>query len=148
METSSQTQLNPQSRFEKTHSKVVHQRNGSETLVLDLKSGHYFCLEGVAAPIWEGATNGDSVEEIVDALRVYEDCPETMADLVIDFLSKMVAEELLLALEGSTEKSGGTAVEAAGAFIAPSYTKFTDLAELLLADPIHEIDLASGADAS
>ena len=58
-------EFNTNSRFKTAHSRIIHQYHVAETLIIDLDSGHYYCLEGSAPAIWEYAVTGTPGEQIV-----------------------------------------------------------------------------------
>lgn len=47
---------------------VVAQQVGEETVLLELDSGTYYSLNGVASAVWRGITDGLSIPELVDAV--------------------------------------------------------------------------------
>ena len=82
--------------------------------------------------------------------------PDNLGDIVSDFIRELVSENLLA--EDNDTSSISTSENAPFMevsdehgnmrFLPPKLSKFTDLSELLLADPIHEIDTISSAEAS
>lgn len=123
---------------------VISETVGGETIIVNLASGHYFSLQGTAVDIWQAVERGDAAENIVLELEQrYEAGDGEIGPSVQKLLDDFVAAELLVA-----ETNGAGSVAAAPAhdvgertpFVAPSFTTFTDMQDIILLDPVHEVD--------
>ncbi len=118
---------------------VVAENFDGQVVILNLANGHYFSLGGIAGEIWRLVMDGvglSSIEESVAAQR-----PELHAGAVA-FLQRLVDLGLIRA-EQSLQAAGvpdglewGTG--------APELETYDDLAELIFADPIHDVDEQAG----
>jgi hypothetical protein len=112
-----------------------------EAVILDLRSGTYFTLRGSAVDIWELVERNVSCARITEALSDRYDGSEAEIARVAEALLDELAEADLIAADSSIEpgevpRQG----ELKSAFPAPKIERFTDMQELLLLDPIHEVD--------
>jgi hypothetical protein len=74
-----------------------------EAVILSLKNGKYYGINGVGACIWKAMENPANLREIQSAvMREYDVDKETCRREVLSFLEKMTAEELI---EISDEKA-------------------------------------------
>jgi len=115
-----------------------------ETIIIDFESGVYFSTDGIGAAIWEEIRAGRPGEEIVaeTCLRYPQAEPECRRT-VEAFLALLHEEGLVVALaeELPTPPSGTVGSRAyPDRFVIPALTKYTDMQELLLLDPIHDVD--------
>lgn len=115
-----------------------------ETIIIDFESGVYFSTDGIGAAIWEEIRAGRPSEEIVaeTCLRYPQMEPECRS-AVEAFLALLLEERLVVAMaEGLPTPPPGTTGPRAypGRFVPPALTKYTDMQELLLLDPIHDVD--------
>lgn len=80
---------------------VLVRKAGDETVLLNLRTEHYYGLEGVGARFWELVETGTTFGEAVDALRSeYDVRADTLtADLMA--LSTDLRENGLLLVDGS-----------------------------------------------
>ena len=100
-------------------SHVVSDTLESDTIVIDIRSGAYYTLTPETSPLWMAIQS--------DLFYEFGQVPESDA-----LVSALLAEGLLTTdatvdysdIAGSTE----------------AFVKYTDMEELLLADPIHEVD--------
>jgi Coenzyme PQQ synthesis protein D (PqqD) len=122
---------------------VISQLIEGEVVVINLLTGSYYSLTGTAATIWEAAQRGLAGTRITDALAArYSDCGAGLEGIVNDFLKELQGESLII--PAADDMLAGdvwddTLVERQK-FVRPALKKFTDMQELLLLDPIHEVD--------
>ena len=75
---------------------VMSRQVDDETVLLDLKSGTYFGLDGVGKLIWEGVEGGSSLRETVKAIvSEYEVDPNRAETDVLEFADELVERGLL-----------------------------------------------------
>lgn len=136
--------LRPDSVFALGHSRLVHENaDPKDALLIDLEQGVYYHLEGAAATIWKSALDGLSLEAITIAVeRDYSACDDQMPAAVAAFVQALIDERLLTLARG-TANSASTAPPLGEhqrtPYRAPSLNRFTDLQDLLRADPICEV---------
>ncbi len=132
--------------FRVTGPKIVHEVFDDEVVIINLDTGTYYSVEGVAAEIWtriDGATEKEIIDDLTDR---YEAGEEEVAPLIMRFLNELQSEGLIVAAETLREKAaeGSNTIPGARAgraqFQAPVLRKFDDMQELLLLDPIHDFD--------
>lgn len=122
------------------HSKIFD----DEVVIIDMLSGVYFSLRGAAVDMWRLLEPGASPDAIVAALTTRYEAPgETVSAAARAFLALLATEGLIIA--GTTAVSAGVAAcgdapaPARTAFVPPELERFTDMQDLLLLDPIHEV---------
>lgn len=99
---------------------IVSDTLEGDTIVIDINSGAYYTLNPVAGEVWHKVKESGSVE--IGYSVEHDEC-----------LSELVAEALLIC-----ELPVGVGTGAAGT----AFTKYVDMQDLLLADPVHEVDEA------
>lgn len=99
---------------------VVSDTLGEDTIVIDIVSGAYYTLNPTAGEVWHQVKELGSVEIGFSAKS--DGC-----------LAELVAEGLL-----TCELPAGVGAGLSG----NAFTKYVDMQDLLLADPVHEVDEA------
>jgi Coenzyme PQQ synthesis protein D (PqqD) len=133
-------------RFRVNSPRVMHERIEGEVIVIDLATGSYYSLREAGAVIWTALERGAAQEEIVASLeRRYEASPEQIDAAVRGLLEELAAEGLIESAAENGEGQLDAAVPeeegASGeAFSAPVLEKHTDMQDLILIDPVHEVD--------
>ena len=127
--------------------RVAHQTIDGETIIIDFDNGAYYSTDKAGAEIWELVAKGLPELAICNTLAQRYGAHAELADEVTDFLAELQRESLIspLAAEGtppSAVVAANAPPPAAGApiFEKPKLGKYTDMQDLLLADPIHEVD--------
>lgn len=129
-----------ESRYGVKEPSVVYEVFDEEVVVLDLESGSYFSLRGSAAWIFQAAAGGASSGAIAAAYASTGDPGEVLA-AVGAFLDSLVGEGLLvLRPEPAAPSAQPDLPGNAEPFAPPRFEKFTDMKDLLLLDPIHDVD--------
>lgn len=127
-------------RFTAPPQRVAHERVEDEVIAINLAAGTYFSLRDSAADAWTLLIDGGDLEIVSAALADAHDleAEEITAD-VRAFIDALVEEGLL------TEEPDEPAVpvflsNVSGQYVAPIIERYDDMEELLLLDPIHEVD--------
>lgn len=116
-----------------------------EAVVLDLRSGFYFSLDPVASAIWEQLVAGATEAEIVGTLHArFEVTLADAAPAVEEFIARLHAEGLVITapLAGEREPASpppGGLDRPRAPFNRPLLTRYDDVQDLLLLDPIHDV---------
>jgi hypothetical protein len=133
------------SGFSAAHAEIAHERVEDEVIVINLRTGAYFSLIGAAADAWDLLLTTTALDDIAGAIaeRYGVDVTTVRTDLE-PFVRSLVDEDLLVATEPATSASAlddqAPAVERT--YRPPMLEKYDDMEELLLLDPIHEVDEA------
>lgn len=120
---------------------VVLEDFDDEIILVHLPQGAYYSVGGAGVALIRrlsrGTTRGGAVEA---AQRQFAGEAEAVRASVEAWLDQMVAEALV---RTSTEVAGAPDAAVAGdrpRFAPPTLEKYTDLRDLLLLDPIHDVD--------
>jgi hypothetical protein len=113
---------------------VISDEVGGETLAINLESGAYFVISPASLAIWSALTTG------VPAMALLEGATDPRQPALEAFLTKLLNAGLLRPVDspsepGEMEPWFGEDLE---------IQEFTDMADLLGLDPIHDVDEALG----
>ena len=124
---------------------VISETVGGETIIVNLASGHYFNLQGTAVDVWEGVAQEESTEQIVARLAGRYSAGEGEIEEAVDgLLAELQGAELVVpAGDGDiapvTVKAQHNGTELPP-FIPPTVARYTDMQDIILLDPVHEVD--------
>lgn len=122
---------------------VISEVIDGETIVLNFESGHYYSFNPSASEIWLALAAGIPVAATTESVaRRFAVDPASIRAEVESFVRRLEDENLVRrAADGATAAPAVRASDdaPAGAFSSPAFEKFTDMEELLLLDPIHEV---------
>jgi len=122
---------------------VTHELLDGEVIVVHVVTGAYYSLGGSAATIWGWLDRGAEIEAMCNRIVALNgaDPESTVADLH-RFTADLQAEGLISPLQsaaGSGVLLGESAEDGIVPFTSPKFEKYSDMEELLLVDPIHEV---------
>jgi hypothetical protein len=134
-------------RFRTNSPAVIYETTDDETIVVNLDTGTYYDLNEAGGYILRllerQLTTGDLVEATVARYGIDAAVAERAVE---DLVAQLVEEQLVLAVaDGRAIPDGEPVLVEAGAvvgFVPPVLNKYTDMQELLLLDPVHEVDEA------
>ena len=120
--------------------RIVYDVIDGQVLIIRSDTGSYYSLEGTSADVWRGLMAGLDDGQIVAGLeaRYAGDSGNVAAD-VDDFLGGLLREGLVEEGEIDLVTEFPTEIPPAAAWVAPTLQAFTDMRDLLLFDPIHEV---------
>lgn len=125
---------------------VLHDSIDGEVIVIDLRTGTYYSLRDSAAELWGllQRSPGASPRELADALGArYETNGHDVESAVTGFMGRLREEGLVTEVEGelpptfvapTLDPNGQPRI-----FVAPALDKYTDMQDLVLIDPVHEV---------
>lgn len=122
---------------------VVAEHFGAETVIVNLDTGVYYNLRDSAHEIWcLMVDEGLSLPEVVAIFSSgYSESPEAIRPHVTAFVASLTREEMVVRKDDRAP-SGSPAdlFVASGTFAAPVLEIFSDLQDILLLDPVHDVD--------
>ena len=126
---------------------VVTEQYENEALAINLDSGTYYSMTGASSMLWAMVRNNETANAIVQAFNpgtaVAVDAHATAVD---EFLLRLAGERLIIPIEPTDSQASLTAAPTGAAKstdnTAPSFALeiFTDMQDLLLLDPIHDVE--------
>jgi hypothetical protein len=134
-----------ETRYRVCAPKVIHETLDDETVVVNLDTGTYYSLDKTGRATWLAFAAGATETEVVAHLAAsYSGDLEAMARETRDLLAELLADGLLEAVNGLDGPAPLPVVPGRPGFVKPRLAKHTDMQELILLDPVHEVDAAAG----
>ena len=117
---------------------------GGEIVAIHLATGHYHSLRDTARDVFVALAAGASLGSVADQVGVGAD-PATVRDELDRFVADLLRAGLVVEAPDSgvgAEPAGdGAGPEPSGRpYSAPVLETFTDLEDLMLLDPVHDVD--------
>lgn len=129
-------------RFRINSPEVISETIQGETIVINLTTGTYYSLPGSGAEIWEAVAAAATVDEIGEVLQArYDASAEEITIGVAELMEELLAEQLITASDATTsDVTAGEPLDPKLPFQKPALGKYTDMQDLVLLDPVHEVD--------
>lgn len=123
---------------------INHERLEDEVIAINLETGAYYAIQAAGADCWSVAAAGGGLEAMVQALvgRFEVDEARARADAE-SFIASLLSSGLASAVEEMPSSDWALPPrEPRAPYTPPELQGFEDLEDLLLIDPIHEVDEA------
>jgi hypothetical protein len=119
---------------------VVSDTIEDETVILHHGSGRYFDTAGTGAFIWRQIEAGSPPRSIAQAIEAGAGIPTGIAlEAVVAFTSLLLANDLISPARSDECRRESGPIVGPAEFSQPVLGVHTDLADMLLLDPIHEV---------
>jgi len=126
---------------------VIAENIDGEVVLVNLEQGTYYSTDRVGADLWDLIEAGHSVGAMRAAIRARYDADSgAIAAAVSGFLADLQREQLIViaaSADGQGRELDAAPVGAAAArlpFRTPTLNKYTDMKDMLLLDPIHDVE--------
>jgi hypothetical protein len=126
--------------------RIVDEDFETERVIVDLRNGHYFCLNESGSWLWERVLQAPlSVAALADRLAEKHGLPAEEIGPVIEKWASALHEAGLLQIEPDPAPAPPAPSEnLPPAWPDPTVTVYGDLEHLLALDPIHEVHVEEG----
>ncbi|MFT5312551.1 MAG: hypothetical protein ACI9QD_000728 [Thermoproteota archaeon] len=125
---------------------VVGEVIDNEAVILNLKRGLYYSCVTTASNIWQKIEAGYNLQMIYqDLSHLYQGTEQEIKDSLIAFIDDLQKNDLIREVSIRTQESlklTGNIIKMD--FEIPLLTVHADMKDLLLLDPIHDVDETSG----
>jgi len=117
-------------------------------VMINFLTGRYFTLNRSGRRLWAELQEGADETRLASALADLEKLPQLEAERIRRdvrlFLDRLINERLVAEVIGKTQAAGTSANLRDEAYEPPRLDVFDDLAELILLDPIHDVNEKMG----
>ena len=117
---------------------IVYDVIDGQVLIIRSDTGAYYSLEGTAAEVWAALlATGDEAAIVEQLAARYSGDPHQVGADVSAFIDRLLEERLVES--GALGAVESVEVPAGTAWVPPVLESFSDMKDLLLFDPIHEV---------
>ena len=111
-----------------------------EIVAINLDTGIYYSIKESAALVWHDLADGHSVEALLDCLQGEADTQAAVSR----FVDELVGSGLMRPSSDARDPAAAPRISSAVPMAAPVLEPFGDMQDLLLLDPVHEVDQEIG----
>ncbi len=128
---------------------IVHETIDGETIVMNLKNGFYYSFSGIGPAVWELMLAGIPYEQITVIIRqAFNSLMPDLDQVIRDFIGELKSNEIVLESQEKTASLSDATLQsmlstdlfAPIAARPPAFHRYTDMQDVLLLDPIHDVD--------
>lgn len=136
-------------RFRIKRPQVIYETIDDEVIIVEFESGNYYNLDKAGADIWHMIESSTSVGKIIEGIaHLYKGTHAEIESVVCQIITELQRENLIIPYGIKEPESIQEYIMQAETcpeterptFEAPVLKIYTDMQELLILDPIHEVD--------
>jgi hypothetical protein len=124
--------------------RIAFEHIQDETIIIDFESGTYFSISGIGCEIWELLSGGLDVSSIQQiAKRSFSGAATDIDEGIMQFVDELLQADLIRDAGESSPAASEEQVSPSAVkreYVRPILNRYTDMKDLLLLDPIHEVD--------
>ena len=127
---------------------VIYELFDNEVIMINLKNGSYYSIKDTAAEIWKKIEKSHTIDNIIESfISKYDADPKKIVESIRSYFDELVNDDLIetIALQEKTNISQEMRTSKTNeilekrSFEPPLLERYTDMQDLLLLDPIHDV---------
>jgi hypothetical protein len=135
-------------RYRVASPQAIHETIDGEVVAINLSTGAYYSLRHTGAEAWALLGSGMSVAAASRTMaRRYDVGPEGVEEALSSLADRLRQEGLLAPVPDDGDGAAGPDLDPlppGATFVPPVLEKFDDMQDLILLDPVHEVDEGKG----
>ena len=112
-------------------------------VIIDFTTGVYYGMDALSSAVFDALMAGASSEAVVNALKQLPGCPADIEDLYNAFIQKMLDRQMILG-DGTGDACAAFDEALAANGFQLNCEDFSEVRDLLMADPIHDVEPEMG----
>lgn len=118
---------------------IVYETFADEVIVVSFLDGSYYSIRGAGIEIWKLLCAGVSMAHILVAFQEAYPNDPGLQRVIADFMEELLQRNLIVVTEENTASDLPAIHPDPAGFARPVLETYTDMQDLLLLDPIHEV---------
>lgn len=124
--------------------KMFYDMAEGQAIVINFTSGMYYGTSSLGSAVLDALLAGASVEATLAAVKALPGCPEDMDAQMDAFVQALLAKEVIVAVDGEGSDSAVIDPASLSDGFALTVDEFTEVQDLIMADPVHDVDVEQG----
>lgn len=113
-------------------------------IIINSETGIYYAMNNCGSIVFQAILDGCSTQEIVENLKKIENCPADIEQKLQSFIDDLLQKEIIAEGEQSSKNPVFDETVIKQDNFELKVLEYADAQEMLLADPIHDVDESEG----
>ena len=123
--------------------KMFYDMADGQAIVINFTTGMYYGTSSLGSAVLDALLAGARVENICKAIQALPGCPDDMPAQLDAFIGQLVEKEVIVPADGTDAACAIDASALADGFKL-TVDEFAEVQDLILADPVHDVDVEQG----
>ena len=122
--------------------KMFYDMAEGQAIVINFTSGMYYGTSSLGSAVLDALLSGASVNAALNAVKALPGCPE---DTQMDaFIKALFDKEVIVEIDGEGNDTVNIDASALNDGFVLTVDEFTEVQDLIMADPVHDVDVEQG----
>lgn len=130
--------------YKLNETKMFADVTGNVAIIINSETGIYYGMNNCGSIVFQAVLDGCSVSSILDGLKKIENCPSDIEQKLKIFIDDLLKKEIIIIGEKTSKEPKFDEVIIKQDEFEMKVSEYADAQDLLLADPIHDIDEEEG----
>ena len=130
--------------YKLNESKMFADVTNNVAIIINSETGIYYALNSCGSVVFQAILDGCSTQSIADNLKKIENCPSDVDQKLKAFIDDLLEKEIIVEGEQTSKIPNFDEVVVKQDNFEMKVLEYADAQEMLLADPIHDVDEKEG----
>ena len=130
--------------YKLNESKMFADVTNNIAIIINSETGIYYGINNCGSIIFQAIIDGCSVQSIIENLKKMENCPADIEQKLKAFTDELLQKEIIIEGEQSSKIPAFDETVIKQDKFEMKVSEYADAQEMLLADPIHDVDEKEG----
>lgn len=130
--------------FKLNEEKMFYDMAEGQAIIINFTTGMYYGTSSLGSAVLDALLGGASVDAVMVAVKALPGCPDDIDASMTAFVNALQEKDVLI--PGETNPDATVAIDASAltdGFLL-SVDEFTEVQDLIMADPVHDVDVEQG----
>ena len=130
--------------YKLNESKMFADVTNNVAIIINSETGIYYAINNCGSIIFQAILDGCSIQTIEDNLKKFINCPSDINQKLKTFITELLQKEIIIEGETSSKIPAFDEAVITKDNFEMKLSEYADAQEMLLADPIHDVDEEEG----
>ena len=130
--------------YKLNESKMFADVTNNVAIIINSETGIYYGMNNCGSIVFQAIIDGSSIQSILESLKKIEGCPNDIEQKLKSFTDELLQKEIIVEAEQSSKVPVFDENIIKQDKFEMKVLEYADAQEMLLADPIHEVDEKEG----
>ncbi len=130
--------------YKLNESKMFADVTNNVAIIINSETGIYYAINNCGSVVFQAILDGCSKQSIVENLRKITNCPADIEQKLNSFIDELLKREIIIEGEQSSKIPAFDETVITKDNFEMKVSEYADAQEMLLADPIHDVDEEEG----
>lgn len=124
--------------------KMFYDMAEGQAIVINFTTGMYYGTSSLGSAVLDALVAGVEPAQALAAVQALPGCPADMAEQMDAFLAALLEKEIIVEAEGNAAAMPEIGAGSLQDGFVLSVDEFSEVQDLILADPVHDVDVEMG----